>query len=712
MTSMIDNAPDRRIDTEETEGLREEIRRLRDELSRKERVESDLRKSEALYRATVDNAPVGICQCDIPEGRFLMVNRSLCRFLGYTEAELLGCRVEDVTHPDFRGMSTNLNRRIINGEIESWSREKKYLRKDGRAVWGEVTVSLARDEERRPRHFVAMVENIVDRKRTENMILSIAKGVSAETGDTFFRSLVTYLGASLKADAVLIGRWTEDRRHIETLAFNLDGRIIDNFVYALAGTPCEEAIRRKSCIYPREITRLFPEDRMLTEQKIESYIGKTIDNADGATVGVVAVLFRRPIEEHTVVSSILEIFAQRVSAELDRKGSYEKLVAAKEAAEAANIAKSRFLAVMSHEIRTPMNAVIGFTDLTLDTRLSPVQRKNLQYVKTSAEHLLLVINDILDLSKIEAGKLSLETTAFNLHGELRELVDLFRPKAEEKGLDLVFHVTPETPDRVEGDLARLRQVMFNLLGNAIKFTEAGWVHFRVDAGRGAGNRAALRFRVSDTGVGIPPEKLAAVFEPFSQVDSSTTRRFGGTGLGLAISRQLVRMMGGDIRVDSAPGSGSTFTVTLGLRRVDSLAGQGAPPGKERTESGNGASRGRPLKILLADDNTFNRKLAMILLERKGHHVVSVGNGEEALAAFGKERFDLVLMDIEMPVMDGLQAARRIREDSRERHIPIIAMTAHAMRGDEERFLRAGMDAYVSKPINSEKLLEAIHRIFP
>jgi PAS domain S-box-containing protein len=395
-----------------------------------------------------------------------------------------------------------------------------------------------------------------------------------------------------------------------------------------------------------------------------------------------------------------------------RKQQEREAMEAREAAEAANRAKSEFLANMSHEIRTPMNGVLGMMELVLGTDLTAEQREYLMLAATSGKALIGVINDVLDFSKIEAGRLDIDAIEYSPRGCIADVVGMLGLTASQKGLSMDWQVADNVPNAVVGDPGRVRQILVNLIGNAIKFTSHGGITIFLSASPQSHTTTQLSIAVQDTGIGIPKDKQTTIFDPFTQADTGIARRYGGTGLGLSLSARLAALMGGTVAVASEPGKGSTFTVSLPC--AIAAAGKETAPAPDPQASVTNAAppalrSGGASLILLVEDNTVNQRVASRMLEKMGHRVVVAADGVEAVTAFANTRFDLVLMDMQMPVMDGVEATEFIRAREEGTRTPIIALTANVLPSDRKRCLAAGMDDYLAKPFDFEKLRAMLER---
>ncbi len=429
---------------------------------------------------------------------------------------------------------------------------------------------------------------------------------------------------------------------------------------------------------------------------------------NGAVVGVIG-LANKPAPFTDADARLASGFAEFAAISLHNATMIESLEDARKTAVAATRAKTDFLAHMSHEIRTPMNAVVGMAHILNGMRLSPQQRDCVETILAASDILLSVIDDILDFSKIEAGRVELETVDIDLDYMLREVTGVVAMRAREKGIWLGFEMDDPVPRHLAGDLGRLRQVLLNLTNNAVKFTEAGSVKIRISTEAETDTQATPRFSVADTGIGIPADRVDSLFDPFSQADASVTRRFGGTGLGLAISRKIVKMMGGEIGVMSEPGIGSTFWFTVVLDKTSPP--ESRRPERRATPQTPCAASEKTIRVLVAEDNFFNQKIIQIMLGKLGAESDIAKDGKEAIRMLGEAPYDLVLMDIHMPVLDGMEATRRIRgSDAAFKDIPIIALTADAMAENRDAGLAAGLNGYLIKPLKPEALKDAIVQI--
>jgi PAS domain S-box-containing protein len=797
------------------------------------------------------------------DGYFKHVNPAWETTFGYTREELLSRPYVEFVHPDDRNATIAEAAHVASGR-NTISFENRYRCKDGSYKW-LLWSAVVRAE----RGLIyAIAADVTERKHEEarlatqyavTRVLAEAPTLASATPrilQAICESLDWSVGAIWRVDREeKLLRCVETWRMPSARVTTFDRRTHSRTFSAHVGLPGRVWSQARA-VWIEDVTRdsNFPRASIAAQEGLHAAFGFPI--LLGAEVLGVLEFFshqiqqpdRKLLEMMSAIGSQIGQFIERKEAEDALRVYARDLEIATKRAEEATRAKSQFLANISHEIRTPMNAIIGMTELVLATRLTREQREYLNTIQSSADALLTLVNDLLDFSKMEAGKLQLDHVGFNLRDVLEDTMRVLAPRAHQKGVELACHIRPDVPDALVGDPLRLRQIVLNLVGNAIKFTEHGEVVLRVEVESLGNSKAQLRFSVADTGIGIPPEKQTVIFEAFSQADSSTTRRYSGTGLGLAISEQLVGLMGGSISVESQPGQGSTFHFTARFEVQHPGRDKQAPPGRTLTDlpvlivddnatnrrileevftnwcmcpvavDGGAAalgileksldthqpfavvlldghmpdmdgfavaerisadrrcagiklvmltSAGQPedvarcrklgistyltkpikqselfdviinairlpttqpanppqrrkgarlvqptLRVLVAEDNRVNQLVVTRILEKLGHQVTVVGNGREALAAVQAGKFDLIAMDVQMPEMDGLDATIAIRtwEKTTGRHIPIVAMTAHAMKGDRERCLAAGMDGYISKPIRVKELERAITQL--
>lgn len=643
--------------------------------------EAKLQESEERFRHIFEQAATGVALTDTKTGHLIKVNKKYCDIVGRTQEELSATNFMDITHPDDLQTDLDHMQRLSKGEISNYSIEKRFIRKDGSVVWGNLTVSSLQDIEPLRVCHIAMLEDITRRKEAKAALLESLSLLDSTLEST--------------ADGIVVvdrkGRIsTFNKKFIELWCFPED--ILESKDYKRA--------------FDFALEQMKDSDRFLEQvQELDNQPEKEAFDILKLKDGKIFEWFSIPQKsEDSTVGRVWNF----------RDVTYRKLIEeeikkAKEHAENANRTKSGFLANMSHEIRTPLNSVIGFLELVLESPLLNDQhRKHLETAKGSANNLLRVINDILDISKLENGKLAIELQPFSISQLMHDIQSNMNIQADENGIYLKIDIHPSVAGRYIGDPLRLKQILTNLVNNAIKFTVKGGVYIRVlptDEGQ-------MHFIVEDTGIGIPPNQLNQIFGRFTQAEISTTRRYGGTGLGTSIALELVELMGGSIRAESEEGKGSKFHFTIPLSASDHIPESDDLPAIPVETSLTNINCN--FRILLAEDVEANVDLARIRLEQQNHEVTVAWSGIEAVEAFKKTRFDVILMDIQMPGMGGLEATRRIRaiEGGTDRHVPIIAITAAVMQEEKEKYLKSGIDAVVAKPVNFKTLFKIMDSLIP
>jgi two-component system, sensor histidine kinase len=668
--------------------------------------------AEETLRATFDLAAVGVAHV-APDGRFLRVNQKLCDIFGFTRDELLKQRFQELTYPDDLARDLSLLGRLLAGEITTFSMEKRYIRNDGQIIWGDLSVSLVRDEVGRPSYCISVVVDITERKLAQEALRE--SEARAHLADRRLTEAIATIG-----DAIAV--WDSDARLImcNDQMFRLWGNRKDllvpgarmeellragyrGFGINLGGRDVEEAIRGRMNMIGK-----LPEDFEVMLADGHCFLVRERRLADGGFVTLytnVTEIKRKEEKVRHAEAELLRKVAELEDTQQSLEITTKDLVAARDAAEATNRAKSASLAAMSHEIRTPMSGIVGFTDLLLETSLNEQQRRLSKALSESASALLMIIDDILDFSKLEAKRVTLERVDFDPRQVIESTVSLLAQKAQTKALKIETTIDQDLPHLLTGDPGRLRQVLLNLISNAIKFTERGYVRVTAFHRHIGGDRIELRIKIADSGIGIPADARARLFTRFSQADSTTSRAFGGTGLGLAICKELCELMGGTIDYESEQGKGSRFwfVVVCAIPRARTLIHEyETEVVKEKAA--------RCLDILVVEDQELVRMMIAEMLVELGHHAALASDGQEAVAAVQARRYDLVLMDAQMPTMGGIAATKAIRGlGPPVNAVPIVALTAHAIEGCRDEYLAAGMDDYLSKPVKLGALNAVIAR---
>ncbi|MBF0625866.1 MAG: GAF domain-containing protein [Magnetococcales bacterium] len=688
-----------------------------------ERLASDhalLLKSESHFRTAFENAAHGMALIAL-DGRFLQVNDALCRILGQGLLDLLDGRQSDLAFGRVFWHERAVLDQLLSGTRAVWELERSLLRGDGVLIHTVNTLAVVRDPGGRPLYLIGHIQDVTARRRDQDyrrrneerlrLLLELNRDASAlSEQDLCTRALdiavrvtdsrIGYLHmVNPDQETIRLVTWNAAALQLCTAAH------VTHYPISQAGIWADSCRLKRPVIhndYPAEPDRKgYPEGHFPVQRHL------SVPVMEGGRVHMIIGVGNKedPYDESDVEQ--LQLLADEVQKFLMRWRAEAALREARAHAEAANQAKSEFLAVMSHEIRTPLNVLLGLSDELQESPLSGEQKSQLQVVQQAGDHLLALINDILDLSRIEAGGVVLESRPFQPARLFAAVGEMIRARAEHKGLECRVDLAADLPAWVLGDEGRLRQVLVNLLGNAVKFTEAGQVTLQVDH---VAQGSQFRIGIRDTGVGIASDRLDRIFDKFSQADPSISRRFGGTGLGLAIARNLVELMGGTLTVTSQLGMGSTFLLQLSLAPTQAPedAAQAVAPVADAPPS----AAPLPLTILLAEDSVDNRNLILTYLRKMPWRVEIAVDGREAVERVRSEEFDLVLMDIQMPVLDGYSATRKIRAWERQtgrRRLPILALSAHALESERQQSLAAGCDAHLTKPIKKQPLLEAIRQ---
>lgn len=632
----------------------------------------------------IEQSPVSVIMTDI-EGNIEYVNDTFSRVTGYEKDEVYGKNTSilksgEQTIEFYKEMWETIRRGI------TWKGQFHNRKKNGEYFWEDATISPIRNNTGRITNYVAIKEDITVKKLIEE---SLAKS------NLKYQTLFTNM-----SDAFVYQKIITDKEGKPSDCLFLE---VNQAFETLVNLKRENIIGKRLTGL-KEVLDILGYSSLKIEDWLEVCYRIAIEGKQLKTE-----VYSKPNKSWysaTVYSPQRGYFSAIISNITETKQTEEQLRKAKEVAEEASRTKSEFLANMSHEIRTPLNGIKGMIDLTMLTNLDSEQKENLEIASSCADVLLNVINDILDFSKIEAGKLEVEHIGFQVREMIKKAVKSHEQKAKSKGIKIRCSISQDIPHILIGDPTRIQQILNNLIGNAVKFTENGLIEIIVKNYEITQNKTRLVFKVKDTGIGISEEEQKLLFRSFTQVDSTITRKYGGTGLGLAISKRLIELMDGDIWMESKKGEGSafSFSIELGYKGdFNTLNSQNNANNTYKTEGS--------LRVLLAEDNKTNQMVVSSMLNKRGYSLTCVDNGSEVLEELKRTVYDIILMDIQMPEMDGLEATKLIREGEKgsSSHIPIIAVTAYALKGDKEKFLKAGMDDYISKPIDINILYKTLEK---